>query len=62
MSAFVTLLLNDGYLPGAQVLGHSLRDSNTKHELAILVTPEVSETALAGLLVRAACHALSQTG
>lgn len=51
MSAYVTLLLNDAYLKGAQVLGHSLRDLNTQHGLAILVTPNVSESALAGLMV-----------
>lgn len=51
MSAYVTLLLNDGYLKGVQVLGHSLRDLNTEHELVVLVTPSVSESALAGLLV-----------
>lgn len=51
MTAFVTLLLNDAYLKGAQVLGHSLRDLNTKHELAIMVTDSVSASALATLLV-----------
>lgn len=51
MTAYVTLLLNDGYLKGAQVLGHSLRDLETKHELAIMVTSDVSASALATLLV-----------
>lgn len=51
MTAFVTLLLNDGYLKGAQVLAHSLRDLHTEHELAIMVTRNVTDKALAGLLV-----------
>lgn len=51
MSAFVTLLLNDAYLKGAQVLAHSLRDVDTKHELAVMVTSDVSPPALATLLV-----------
>ncbi|CCG85130.1 Glycogenin [Taphrina deformans PYCC 5710] len=50
MSAYVTLLLNDGYVKGAQVLGHSLRDLGVKHELVVLVTRNVSATTLAGLM------------
>ena len=34
---YCTLLLNDGYLPGAMVLGHSLRSTSTKHKLACLI-------------------------
>ncbi|CCC13348.1 hypothetical protein SMAC4_06637 [Sordaria macrospora] len=37
---YASLLLNDGYLPGALVLAHSLRDSGTNKKLAILITPE----------------------
>ena len=51
MSAFVTLLLNDDYIKGALVLGHSLRDLHTRHELAIMVTDQVTESALASLIV-----------
>ncbi|KAL9103438.1 MAG: hypothetical protein Q9163_001501 [Psora crenata] len=36
--AYCTLLMSDGYLPGAMVLGHSLRDAGTKKQLAVLVT------------------------
>lgn len=43
--AYCTLLYNDSYLPGALVLGHALRDSNTLKQLAILVGPEVSSKA-----------------
>ncbi|KAG6020008.1 hypothetical protein E4U19_006751 [Claviceps sp. Clav32 group G5] len=35
---YATLLLSDSYLPGALVLGHSLRDAGTKRKLAALVT------------------------
>ncbi|KAI9758343.1 MAG: hypothetical protein M4579_003082 [Chaenotheca gracillima] len=35
---YCTLLLSDGYLPGAMVLAHSLRDAGTKKKLAVLVT------------------------
>ncbi|KAI5793530.1 nucleotide-diphospho-sugar transferase [Pyronema domesticum] len=35
---YCTLLLNDGYLPGAQVLAHSLRDGLTTRKLAVMVT------------------------
>lgn len=34
---YCTLLLNDAYLPGAQVLAHSLRDAGTKKRLAVMV-------------------------
>lgn len=51
MAAYVTLLLNDGYLKGAQVLAHSLRDSGTEHELVVMVTRDVSDVALSALAV-----------
>lgn len=34
---YCTLLLNDAYLPGAQVLAHSLRDAGTTKRLAVMV-------------------------
>ncbi|KAK6509598.1 glycogenin glucosyltransferase, variant 2 [Arthrobotrys musiformis] len=37
---YCTMLLTDGYLPGAQVLAHSLRDGGATRKLAILVTQE----------------------
>lgn len=37
MKAYVTLLINESYVPGALVLGHSLRKTGTKHKLAILM-------------------------
>jgi len=40
--AFVTLATNDSYSLGALVLGHSLREAGTTRQLAILVTPGVS--------------------
>ncbi|KAF9577528.1 Glycogenin-2, partial [Lunasporangiospora selenospora] len=44
MEAFITLLTNNNYASGALVLGHSLRDSQTTKQLAILVTPAVSSS------------------
>jgi glycogenin len=35
---YMTLVMTDSYLPGAMVLGHSLRDSGTTKELVALVT------------------------
>ncbi|KAK7967418.1 uncharacterized protein PG986_001695 [Apiospora aurea] len=35
---YLTLLMNDTYLPGALVLGHSLRDGGTSKKLGALVT------------------------
>ncbi|KAG5983151.1 hypothetical protein E4U55_000700 [Claviceps digitariae] len=35
---YATMLLSDSYLPGALVLGHSLRDAGTKRKMAVLVT------------------------
>ncbi|PPJ55772.1 hypothetical protein CBER1_01563 [Cercospora berteroae] len=37
---YCTLVLNDGYLPGAAVLAHSLRDCGTKKKLACLIDQE----------------------
>lgn len=34
---YCTLLLNDAYLPGVQVLAHSLRDAGTTKRLAVMV-------------------------
>jgi alpha-N-acetylglucosamine transferase len=42
-NAFVTLLTNDEYLPGAMVLGSSLKRVNTRYDTIALVTPHVSD-------------------
>lgn len=42
--AWVTLATNDAYSLGALVLAHSLRRVDTVHDLAVLVTPGVTET------------------
>lgn len=47
--AYCTLLYNDSYLPGALVLGHALRESDTDKDLAVLVGPDVSPKALSRL-------------
>ena len=44
--AFVTLLTSDNYLPGALVLYQSLRASGTTHDIVILVTEQVTSTAI----------------
>ncbi|KRG04467.1 uncharacterized protein Dmoj_GI20361, isoform E [Drosophila mojavensis] len=41
--AWVTLTTNDNYGLGALVLAHSLKRAGTAHQLAVLVTPTVSE-------------------
>ncbi|XP_071501369.1 glycogenin-1-like isoform X3 [Diadema antillarum] len=41
--AFVTLVTNDKYAYGALVVGQSLRDVGTTRQLAILVTPQVTQ-------------------
>ncbi|XP_016990435.1 glycogenin-1 isoform X4 [Drosophila rhopaloa] len=41
--AWVTLTTNDTYSLGALVLAHSLKRSKTAHQLAVLVTPTVSQ-------------------
>ncbi|RCI13944.1 hypothetical protein L249_8183 [Ophiocordyceps polyrhachis-furcata BCC 54312] len=47
---YATLLLGDGYLSGALVLAHSLRDTGTAYKLAVLVTLDsVSAHAIAQL-------------
>lgn len=44
--AWITLVMRgDSYVPGALVLGQSLRDHKTKHELVVMVTPDVSTEA-----------------
>ena len=50
--AFVSLLTNDSYLPGAEVLLHSLRRSGTTRRLVVLVTDAVSAHARTKLLRR----------
>jgi glycogenin glucosyltransferase len=35
---YMTLVMSDNYLPGAMVLGHSLRDAGCTKELVALVT------------------------
>lgn len=42
--AWVTLATNDSYSLGALVLAHSLRRVNTSHQLAVLITPAVSQS------------------
>ncbi|XP_017040853.1 glycogenin-1 isoform X1 [Drosophila ficusphila] len=42
--AWVTLTTNDTYSLGALVLAHSLKRAKTAHQLAVLVTPNVSQS------------------
>ncbi|XP_015126146.1 fibrous sheath CABYR-binding protein isoform X2 [Diachasma alloeum] len=42
--AWVTLATNDSYSLGALVLAHSLRRVGTKHDLAVLITPGVTQS------------------
>lgn len=42
--AWVTLTTNDTYSLGALVLAHSLKRAGTAHQLAVLITPGVSES------------------
>jgi len=45
-AAYVTTLCNgDAYVPGVEVLGHSLERSGTQHEKVLLVTPDVPDAA-----------------
>lgn len=37
---YMTLVMSDSYLPGAMVLGHSLKDAGVTKELVALVTLE----------------------
>ncbi|CAG2167302.1 unnamed protein product [Oppiella nova] len=41
--AFVTLVTNDTYSMGALVLAHSLRETNTRAQLVVLITPGVTD-------------------
>ena len=43
-NAWVTLATNDSYGLGALVVGNSLKRVNTVHQLAVLVTPGVTES------------------
>ncbi|KAA8911944.1 hypothetical protein TRICI_003630 [Trichomonascus ciferrii] len=48
MEAYATLLYNDGYLPGALVLGHRLREVSGRwsdRDVVVMITDEVSEDA-----------------
>lgn len=47
--AFVTLATNDTYCKGARVLAQSLRIHNTKKDLVVMVTPEVTNDERPGL-------------
>ncbi|TPX46393.1 hypothetical protein SeMB42_g01880 [Synchytrium endobioticum] len=38
--AYATLLTSDGYLPGALILGHALKETGTPHQVTCVVTPE----------------------
>lgn len=42
--AWVTLATNDSYSLGALVVAHSLKRVSTQHQLAVLITPGVSES------------------
>ncbi|KAI7885186.1 nucleotide-diphospho-sugar transferase [Lichtheimia hyalospora FSU 10163] len=42
MKAYITLVTNDTYAPGALVLAHRLRDMGTLHDIVCLVTHQVS--------------------
>ena len=44
--AWVTLATNDSYALGALVVANSLKKVNTKHQLAVLITPGVSQSML----------------
>ena len=44
-AAFVTLvMLDDGYIPGALVLGYALRRQNPEFPLICMITEEISST------------------
>lgn len=47
--AWVTLATNDSYSLGALVVAHSLRRVSTAHQLAVLITPGVSDSMKAKL-------------
>lgn len=42
--AWVTLATNDSYALGALVVAHSLKKVSTQHQLAVLITPGVTES------------------
>lgn len=42
--AWVTLATNDSYSLGALVVANSLKNVNTSHQIAVLITPGVSES------------------
>ena len=42
--AWVTLATNDSYSLGALVVAHSLKKVSTQHQLAVLITPGVSDS------------------
>lgn len=48
--AYVTLLYNDDYLPGAITLAHALKEVGTTKDLVVLITPAVSPHASAQLV------------
>jgi glycogenin len=53
----MTLVMSDSYLPGAMVLGHSLRDTGTTKSLVALVTLDtVSLDVIDELKVAAFAH------
>ncbi|CDH50933.1 glycogenin-1 [Lichtheimia corymbifera JMRC:FSU:9682] len=52
MKAYITLITNDTYAPGALVLAHRLRDIGSIHDLVCLVTHQVSNHVRALLLDR----------
>lgn len=48
--AYVTLLYNDDYLPGAITLAHALKELGTVKDLVVLITPAVTPHASAQLV------------
>jgi hypothetical protein len=55
--AYVTLLTNTAYLPGALVLDYGLRAAGSKYPLVVMVTPSLPDAARAvlhkrGILMR----------
>lgn len=47
---FVSMLTSESYLPGAEALLHSLRQTRTLREIVMMVTPDVSERVRSKLL------------
>ena len=62
--SYVSLITSDSFLPGVQVLVHSLRSTGTRHPIHIMATPQVSRGArrrvrsfgATVLSVRSGCH------